>query len=50
MLSQSEQNAAIFYTMIAELKTMADEAAPTAFHTFLKNLDDEGRLFRVYTQ
>ena len=36
--------------MIAELKTMADGASPTAFHRFLKALDDEGKLFRVYTQ
>ncbi|KAL8293410.1 hypothetical protein RQP46_000111 [Phenoliferia psychrophenolica] len=49
-LFTSETNSAIFYTMIAELKTMADEASPTAFHRFLKALDDEGKLFRVYTQ
>lgn len=36
--------------MIAELKTMADLAEPTAFHELLKSLDDEGKLFRVYTQ
>lgn len=36
--------------MIAELKSMADDASPTAFHRFLKTLDDEGKLFRVYTQ
>lgn len=47
---QSEQNASIFYNMIAELKNMADEAQPTAFHRFLKSLDDDGKLFRVYTQ
>lgn len=29
---------------------MADKAKPTAFHSFLKTLDDEGKLFRVYTQ
>ncbi|SCV69113.1 BQ2448_2133 [Microbotryum intermedium] len=49
-LFSSEQNASIFYTMIAELKTMADVAQPTAFHSFLKALDDEGKLMRVYTQ
>ncbi|ORY55334.1 DHS-like NAD/FAD-binding domain-containing protein [Leucosporidium creatinivorum] len=49
-LFASEQNASIFYTMIAELKAMADKAQPTAFHSFLKTLDDEGKLFRVYTQ
>jgi NAD-dependent SIR2 family protein deacetylase len=36
--------------MIAELKAMADRAEPTAFHRFLKTLDDQGKLFRVYTQ
>lgn len=36
--------------MIAELKTMSDAAEPTAFHRFLKELDDAGKLFRVYTQ
>ncbi|KAK4058694.1 hypothetical protein OIO90_000138 [Microbotryomycetes sp. JL221] len=49
-LFQSEQNAAIFFTMISELKQMADKAAPTSFHRFLKSLDDQGKLFRVYTQ
>ncbi|KAM0792513.1 hypothetical protein ACM66B_005183 [Microbotryomycetes sp. NB124-2] len=49
-LFQSEQNAAIFFTMIAELKRMADKASPTPFHRFLKSLDDQGKLFRVYTQ
>lgn len=47
---QSESNAAIFYTMIAELKQMSDLAEPTAFHRFLKSLDEQGKLFRVYTQ
>lgn len=36
--------------MIAELKQMADRSEPTAFHSFLKSLDDSGKLFRVYTQ
>ncbi|KAK4053114.1 hypothetical protein OIV83_001849 [Microbotryomycetes sp. JL201] len=49
-LFQSEQNAAIFFSMIAELKRMADKASPTPFHRFLKTLDDQGKLFRVYTQ
>lgn len=29
---------------------MASSASPTAFHKLLKWLDDEGKLFRVYTQ
>jgi NAD-dependent histone deacetylase SIR2 len=36
--------------MIAELRTISDAAEPTAFHRFLKFLDDQGKLFRVYTQ
>lgn len=47
---QSEANAAIFYNMIAELKKQTDAVEPTAFHAWLKDLDDEGKLFRVYTQ
>jgi NAD-dependent SIR2 family protein deacetylase len=47
---QSEGNAAIYYKMIAELSLMSDKAEPTAFHRLLKTLDDEGKLFRVYTQ
>ncbi|BGO94464.1 hypothetical protein NBRC10512_001153 [Rhodotorula toruloides] len=49
-LFSSEANAAIFYNMIAELKKQTDAVEPTAFHAWLKDLDDEGKLFRVYTQ
>ncbi|GAA5965883.1 hypothetical protein JCM21900_004937 [Sporobolomyces salmonicolor] len=49
-LFASEQNAAIFYNMIAELKKQTDAVEPTAFHGWLKELDDQGKLFRVYTQ
>ncbi|BGP34630.1 hypothetical protein JCM10296v2_006452 [Rhodotorula toruloides] len=49
-LFSSEANAAIFYNMIAELKKQTDAVEPTAFHSWLKDLDDEGKLFRVYTQ
>ncbi|GJN93642.1 hypothetical protein Rhopal_006699-T1 [Rhodotorula paludigena] len=49
-LFASEQNASIFYGMIAELKKQADAVEPTAFHSWLKHLDDDGKLFRVYTQ
>ncbi|KAK0568989.1 hypothetical protein OC861_001426 [Tilletia horrida] len=49
-LFNSEKTSDLFYTMIAELKEMADRAQPTAFHHFLKKLDTEGRLLRVYTQ
>lgn len=36
--------------MIAELKRLADVAAPTDFHHLMKELEDSNRLFRVYTQ
>lgn len=36
--------------MIDELKTMTDQADPTAFHYWLKQLSDDGKLHRVYTQ
>ncbi|KAK0530920.1 hypothetical protein OC835_003854 [Tilletia horrida] len=49
-LFNSEKTSDLFYSMIAELKEMADRAQPTAFHHFLKRLDIEGRLLRVYTQ
>ncbi|WFD19084.1 hypothetical protein MCAP1_001304 [Malassezia caprae] len=49
-LFQSESSTALFYAMMAELKDMADAAQPTLFHHWLKRLDMEGRLQRVYTQ
>ncbi|GAA5864366.1 hypothetical protein JCM3774_002765 [Rhodotorula dairenensis] len=49
-LFASETNAAIFFNMIAELKKQTDAVRPTAFHEWLKQLDDDGKLFRVYTQ
>ncbi len=47
---QSEATTGLFYSMIAELKRMADAARPTAFHHLLKMIDEQGRLLRVYTQ
>jgi hypothetical protein len=35
--------------MLAELHKMCGAAQPTAFHKFLKRLDDDGKLSRVYT-
>ncbi|KAJ1598086.1 hypothetical protein NDA14_004259 [Ustilago hordei] len=49
-LFSSESTSALFYSMVAELKSLADQAEPTIFHRFLKRLDDQGRLQRVYTQ
>ena len=36
--------------MIAQLSQLSDAAQPTAFHRFLRVLDDRRRLLRVYTQ
>lgn len=49
-LFNSPTTSACFYSMVSELKAMADAAAPTTFHHLLKRLDMEGRLMRVYTQ
>ncbi|CAO1630661.1 unnamed protein product [Jaminaea pallidilutea] len=49
-LFQSEANTALFYSMIAQLHSMTLAAHPTLFHHFLKRLDEQGRLQRVYTQ
>ncbi|WFD43206.1 hypothetical protein MPSI1_001861 [Malassezia psittaci] len=49
-LFNSDASTALFYNMMAELKDLADAAKPTRFHYWLKTLDEEGRLQRVYTQ
>lgn len=36
--------------MIAQLSQMSEAAQPTAFHRFLRVLDERRRLLRVYTQ
>ncbi|KAJ3024790.1 UNVERIFIED_CONTAM: hypothetical protein HDU68_007778 [Siphonaria sp. JEL0065] len=40
----------IFYTFIAELKILSDNANLTKTHHFLKTLNDRGQLLRCYTQ
>ncbi|WAR51668.1 hypothetical protein PtB15_1B104 [Puccinia triticina] len=40
----------LHFGMLAELHKMCGAAQPTAFHQFLKRLDDDGKLSRVYTQ
>lgn len=47
---QNEANTALFYNMIAELSHLSTEAPPSDFHKFMKRLDDDGKLHRVYTQ
>ncbi|TBU49809.1 DHS-like NAD/FAD-binding domain-containing protein [Dichomitus squalens] len=46
----SEDTTSLFCQMIAQLSQLSDAAQPTAFHRFLRVLDDRRRLLRVYTQ
>ncbi|KAI9490907.1 DHS-like NAD/FAD-binding domain-containing protein [Zychaea mexicana] len=39
-----------FYTFMAELKTLVATAKPTPTHKFLRNMQESGRLLRLYTQ
>lgn len=36
--------------MCAQLKALADAAEPTAVHRLMKEMEQAGKLFRVYTQ
>ena len=47
---QSEDTTSLFCQMIAQLSQLSEYAQPTAFHRFLRVLDDRRRLLRVYTQ
>ncbi|GAA5905421.1 uncharacterized protein JCM6883_006390 [Sporobolomyces salmoneus] len=49
-LFSPEQIAAMFDNVIAEWRKRMEEVEPTKFHRRLKSLDDEGKLFGVYTQ
>ncbi|KAI1797322.1 DHS-like NAD/FAD-binding domain-containing protein [Ganoderma leucocontextum] len=46
----SEDTTSLFCQMIAQLSQLSEAAEPTAFHQFLRVLDDRRRLLRVYTQ
>ncbi|EJF64612.1 DHS-like NAD/FAD-binding domain-containing protein [Dichomitus squalens LYAD-421 SS1] len=46
----SEDTTSLFCQMIAQLSQLSDAAQPTAFHRFLRVLNDRRRLLRVYTQ
>ncbi|RPD61160.1 DHS-like NAD/FAD-binding domain-containing protein [Lentinus tigrinus ALCF2SS1-7] len=46
----SEDTTSLFCQMIAQLSQLSDAAQPTAFHRFLRILDERRRLLRVYTQ
>lgn len=47
---QSPFRSSLHHRMLASLYQLASEAEPTPFHRMLKELDNEGRLLRVYTQ
>lgn len=49
-ISQSEQKTSLFCQMIAQLSDLSNAAQPTPFHHALRELDERGRLLRVYTQ
>ncbi|KAJ7220138.1 DHS-like NAD/FAD-binding domain-containing protein [Mycena pura] len=49
-LSLSENTTSLFCQMIARLSELSNAAEPTPFHLLLRNIDDRGRLLRVYTQ
>ncbi|CAK9782825.1 DHS-like NAD/FAD-binding domain-containing protein [Cutaneotrichosporon oleaginosum] len=38
------------HALLSTLSRLAGEAQPTAFHAFMRDIDREGRLLRVYTQ
>lgn len=39
-----------FYTFMAELKALVTTAKPTPTHRFLQNMQEDGRILRLYTQ
>ncbi|RUP46110.1 DHS-like NAD/FAD-binding domain-containing protein [Jimgerdemannia flammicorona] len=49
-LFQDPTSTAVFYTFMAELKTLVSRAHHTRTHSFLRRLHDQGRLLRCYTQ
>ncbi|KAJ3281240.1 hypothetical protein HK104_000124 [Borealophlyctis nickersoniae] len=49
-LFRDPNRAAVFYTFMAELKTIISNAKITPTHEFLKRLDERGKLLRCYTQ
>ncbi|KAI1781655.1 DHS-like NAD/FAD-binding domain-containing protein, partial [Ganoderma leucocontextum] len=46
----SEDTMSLFCQMIARLSQLSEAAEPTAFHRFLRVIDNRRCLFRVYTQ
>jgi NAD-dependent histone deacetylase SIR2 len=49
-LFRSKQQTRCFYTFMAELKSAISIAMPTPTHSFIRILQDKGKLLRCYTQ
>ncbi|KAI9105492.1 DHS-like NAD/FAD-binding domain-containing protein [Phlyctochytrium arcticum] len=49
-LFKDPQSTSLFYTFMAELKGVIQQATTTPTHHFVKNLDERGQLLRCYTQ
>lgn len=49
-LFKEEATTRVFYTFMAELKTVISSAVPTPTHSFIRQLQDNGQLLRCYTQ
>ncbi|KAJ2962539.1 hypothetical protein NQZ79_g2295 [Umbelopsis isabellina] len=49
-LFKEESTTRVFYTFMAELKTLISSAVPTPTHSFIRQLQDNGQLLRCYTQ
>ncbi|KAI8148855.1 DHS-like NAD/FAD-binding domain-containing protein [Fennellomyces sp. T-0311] len=50
MLFKDTNRTKCFYTFMAELKALVTTAKPTATHRFLRDLQANGKLLRLYTQ
>lgn len=48
--TQSDTTTSLFCQMVAQLSDLSQAAQPTSFHHLLRELDQRGRLLRVYTQ
>ncbi|KAI8997491.1 DHS-like NAD/FAD-binding domain-containing protein [Pilobolus umbonatus] len=49
-LFRNEKTIKCFYTFMAELKSLINQANPTATHEFIQSLTNKGQLLRYYTQ
>ncbi|CAO3639905.1 unnamed protein product [Mucor fragilis] len=50
MLFRDKRQTECFYTFMAELKSVISTAMPTATHSFIRSLQESGKLMRCYTQ